>query len=120
MGYPIFDDWEKKIGVINISINLKWFDEFAEEASLPPGSTLTVFDKNQTVLAHYPEADLWVGKKLPEGSVENQMVSLGQGTLRNAGLDDIDRLYAFMPLSGSEESVFISVGIPASYVFSEV
>jgi len=32
----------------------------------------------------------------------------------------VDRLYAFKPLSGSEESVFISVGIPATNAFEEV
>ena len=67
-----------------------------------------------------PDPDLWVGKKIPEDSVETQMLSLGQGTIRSVGLDDLDRLYAFMPLSGSEESVFISVGIPATYAFAEV
>jgi len=120
MGYPIFDYDDVKIGVINISIDLKWFGEFAQEANLPPGSTLTVFDKTGTILAYYPDPDLWVGEKIPEGSVEIQMLSLWQGTVRSVGLDGVDRLYAFKPLSGSEESVFISVGIPATNAFEEV
>jgi len=120
MGYPIFDYDDVKIGVINISIDLKWFGEFAQEANLPPGSTLTVFDKTGTILAYYPDPDLWVGEKIPEGSVEIQMLSLWQGTVRSVGLDGVDRLYAFQPLSGSEESVFISVGIPATNAFEEV
>jgi len=120
MGYPILDANDERIGVINISIDLKLFGEFAQQANLPPGSTLAVFDKSGTILAHYPDPEFWVGEKIPEDSVENKILSLKQGTMRSKGLDNVQRLYAYMPLTGSEESVFISIGIPESYAFGEV
>ena len=120
MGYPLLDDELNRIGVINIAIDLQWFSDFAQQADLPPGSTLIVFDKGGTILAHFPNPEQWVGEKIPSDSAINQMISLGRGTERMGGLDSEDRLFAFMPLYGTDDSVFISVGIPASHAFNDV
>ncbi len=120
MGYPIWDVADQKIGVINVGIDLMWFTDFAISAHLPSDSTLTVFDRDGIILAHYPDTEFWVGKPLPEGSIQDVVFAEKEGTLRGYGLDDIERLYAYMPLAGSEESVFISLGIPTSYAFAEV
>jgi signal transduction histidine kinase len=120
MGYPIWDSTDNKIGVINVGIDLMWFTDFAMSAQLPVDSTLTVFDRDGIILAHYPDPEFWVGQPLPKGSIQDVVFSEKEGTVRGRGLNDINRLYAFMPLGGSEESVFISLGIPTSYAFAAV
>jgi len=120
MGFPVYNNSDEQVGVINISIDLKWFNDFAQQADIPPKSSLTIFDKNGTILAHFPNPDYWVGKSILEGSVEENILQLKNGTLSGYGADHVERLYAFMPLSGSEDSVFISLGIPVDYAFSEV
>ncbi|MFC1996550.1 ATP-binding protein [Chloroflexota bacterium] len=120
MGYPIWDSGEEKIGVINVGIDLMWFNEFAMQAELPPDSTLTVFDRDGIILAQYPDPELWVGETLPEGSVQELVFQQKSGTTRSFDVDNVERLYAFLPLSGSEESVFIMLGIPADYAFADV
>ena len=120
MGYPIFNEYDDQVGVINISIDLKWFNDFAQEADIPPKSSLTIFEKNGTILAHFPNPDFWVGKSIHEGSIEQSILGIKNGTMRGMGSDQVERLYAFMPLSGSEESVFISLGIPVDFAFAEV
>jgi signal transduction histidine kinase len=120
MGYPLLDQEFNRRGVVNVAIDLQWFGDFAQEADLPPGSTLIVFDKGGTILAHFPDPTFWIGEKIPDDSVENQILSIGKGTIRSKGVDGLERLYAFMPLSGTEESVFISVGIPTSYAYGGV
>ena len=120
MGYPIWDSEDTKIGVINIGIDLMWFTDFALDVQLPPNSTLTVFDRDGVILAQYPDSEFWVGKSMPEDSIQNKIFDQKEGTIRGYGIDDVERLFAFMPLAGSEESVFISLGIPVSYAFAEV
>lgn len=120
MGYPIWDLNDNKIGVINIGIDLKWFTDFAIGAQLPPGSTLTVFDRDGIILAHYPDPGFWVGNSIPEDSFQDVVFDEKVGTVRSKGIDKVERLYAFMPLAGSEESVFISLGIPTDYAFADV
>jgi len=120
MGYPIWDSDDEKIGVINIGIDLVWFTDFAINAQLPPDSTLTVFDRDGVILAQYPDSEFWVGETIPEDSIQNEIFDQKEGTIRGYGVDDVERLFAFMPLAGSEESVFIALGIPISYAFAEV
>ena len=120
MGYPIWDDSEQKIGVINVGIDLMWFNDFAVQAELSPGSDLVVFDRDGIILAQYPEPDVWVGKTMPDDSVRDVIFHEKQGTTRGVGADSVERLYAFMPLSGSENSVFIALSIPTSYAFADV
>jgi signal transduction histidine kinase len=43
-----------------------------------------------------------------------------EGTIRNVGLDGIERLYAFLPLAGSQESVFLLLGTPTETAFAGV
>lgn len=120
MGYPVWGEDEKKLGVINVGIDLMWFNDFAVEADLPPNSTLTVFDRDGVILAHYPDPDYWVGKKLPEGDVQDQVLQKQQGTILSVAADNIERIYAFLPLSGSEDSVFLALGTPTSTAFAGV
>lgn len=120
MGYPVWDGQDNKIGVINVGIDLAWFNEFAAQADLPSNSTLTVFDRDGIILAQYPDPDLWVGKTLPEGSIHEYILEQKTGTKRGLGPDNVDRLYAFLPLEGSEDSVILSIGIPLDYAFAAV
>ncbi len=120
MGYPIWDGTDQKLGVINVSIDLMWFNDFAMQAELPPDGTLTVFDRDGIILAHYPDPDFWVGKTMPEGNIRDLVFEQKYGTARSFDIDNIERLYAFLPLSGTEESVFIMLGIPSSFAFADV
>ncbi|MCJ7702053.1 MAG: ATP-binding protein, partial [Anaerolineales bacterium] len=97
-----------------------WFNEFAQQSDLPPKSSLTIFDKKGVILAHFPNPEFWVGNTIQEGAVEHQILAEKKGTIRGFGADGLERLYAFMPLAGSEESVFVSLGIPVNYAFAEV
>lgn len=120
MGYPIWGDHEQKIGVINVGIDLMWFNDFAVQADLSPKSDLVVFDRDGIILAHYPDPEFWVGKTMPDSAVKEVVFREKQGTTRSLDADTVERLYAFMPLAGSEESVFIVLSIPTSYAFADV
>jgi signal transduction histidine kinase len=120
MGYPVWDSKDTKIGVINVGIDLMWFNDFAAQAELPPGATLTVFDREGVILAEYPDPDWWVGKTLPDGSIKELVLEEKEGTAKGFDIDNTERLYAFLPLAGSEERVFVMLGIPIDYAFADV
>ena len=120
MGYPVWNVNNQKVGVINIGIDLALFNDFAANANLPEGSTLTVIDKTGVVLAHYPDPDSWVGKTLPENSIYQEITSQRSGTTEFTGEDGISRLHAFLPLSGTDDHVFIDVGTPKDVAYAEI
>jgi hypothetical protein len=69
MGASVRDTKDRVLGVINVGLDLAWFNELAAEADLPPGSTLTVLDRSGIILAHYPDPEVWVGNTMPEGVI---------------------------------------------------
>ena len=119
MGYPVRNPNNERVAVINIGIHLEWFNQLAAEANLPPGSTLKVFDRNGVILARFPDPELWVGEAVPENSILTSIFALKEGTVEGEGVDGIQRLYAFQPLSGTEDSVFVAIGIPVELAYAE-
>jgi PAS domain S-box-containing protein len=107
--------------VIFASLDLGWLSEIATGVQLPPSSTLTVFTAAGTVLARFPDPEQWVGQSVPEAPLLRAILQHhGEGTARISGLDGIRRLYAFTGLhaDNDEEGVYVSIGIPESFVFA--
>ncbi len=119
MGYPVRSPDNKRVAVINIGIHLEWFNQLAAETNLPPGATLKVFDRNGVILARYPDPETWVGEAISENSILTKIFELKEGTIEGTGLDGTERLFAFQPLSGTDEGVFVVIGIPLELAYAE-
>ena len=61
-GYPVLDDAGQITAVVAVALDLDWLNELASEAELPPGTMLTVIDRNGAILSRYPDKGKWVGK----------------------------------------------------------
>jgi PAS domain S-box-containing protein len=122
VGYPILDESGQVQAVIFAALDLTWLNQLAAQAQLPEGSTLTVIDRNGTILVRYPEPDLWVGHTLPEAPIIETILSeRGEGTAEADGVDGVTRLFAFTPFSSPDESgdVYVSIGIPSNIAFAD-
>ena len=64
-GYPVLDDAGHVRAVVGAPLDLACSAELANQAGLPPGSMLTVIDRNGTILSRYPDEGKWVGKLIP-------------------------------------------------------
>jgi signal transduction histidine kinase len=120
-GYPVLDDTGRVRAVVFSALDLAWLGQLAAQAELPPGSLLTVIDRNGTVLAHYPEPARWLGQPMPESSVARTMLARGgHGIAEAPGVDGIPRLFAFAPLGhvSLREGAYVSIGIPRAVAFA--
>jgi signal transduction histidine kinase len=120
-GYPVLDDAGHVRAVVVASLDLAWLNELAKQAGLPPGSMLTVIDRNGTILSRYPDDGKWVGKLMPESLVLKAIAAQqGNGTTEVSGMDGIPRLFSFAPFGGAAQSAdaYVSVGIPAAIAFA--
>src|SRR5256712_7465253 len=108
-------------GVVCAALELRWLNDFAANADLPPGSTITVLDRKGTILARFPDPDRWVGKTEPEAPIVAAIVKGGEGTADAPGLDAVPRLFGFVPLrtGPGETALFLSVGIPKAAALVE-
>jgi signal transduction histidine kinase/HAMP domain-containing protein len=138
--YPIVDDIGQVQAVLFGSIDLAWLNQFVAEAQLPQSSTLTVIDRNGTILARHPEPEKWVGEAVPDAPIVQTVLRQGAGTAETTGTDGVLRLYAFTPLLSSDHAprdtqsaeakdlvggtilpdAYVYVGIPAAVAYAEV
>jgi PAS domain S-box-containing protein len=121
LAYPVLDAASQVQAVVSAGLDLAWLSQLAAEAQLPPGATLTAMDHNATILARYPDPEKWVGQSLPEAPiVETILTQQGEGTVETAGVDGVQRLYAFVSLRGAPgDNVYLSVGIPTAIAYAE-
>lgn len=117
LGYPVLDEAGQVKAVLFAAIDLNWLGQTASGANLPPGATLTVTDRNGTVLARYPDGEGFVGKTMPEVPAFQAILNKqGESAARITGADGTERLIAVKPLyraAGGGE-VYIFAGIPVN------
>jgi PAS domain S-box-containing protein len=121
-GYPVLSQSGQVRAIVFAALDLSWLHRLLTEAQFPKGSTLTVVDRNGTILARYPNPEGWIGQTLPEVPMIKVMLKQQkEGTAEVPGLDGIRRLFAFTVLRGAsqEEDVYVSIGIPSSVAFAK-
>jgi PAS domain S-box-containing protein len=122
LNYPALDASGHLQAVVYATLDLTWFNQFAADANIPPGSTLTVIDSNGIILVHHPNPEKWVGKPMSEAPLVKTILNQQTGgTTEIVGLDDVPRLYAFTPLrKATEAGGYLAIGIPTQIAFAEV
>jgi signal transduction histidine kinase len=117
-------DPERFHGVVFVALDLSWLNQMAARAELPDGSTLTVIDRNGTILMRYsvPEAgDNWVGQSLAgDRRIMSFLKSGGEVAGVSVGLDGVKRLYTSTPLSRSAgiADAHVIVGLPVQVAYA--
>ncbi len=89
---------------------------------LTPGTVVTVFDPNRTVLVRSGDALFSPGATLPDMAVVDDVVRLGGGTFERAALDGTQRLHGFTTIRGGptgELTGYALVTIPSATAYAE-
>jgi len=122
LAYPALGNSGQVDAVIFAGLSLDWLNDVMSRSRLPQGSTVTLGNRNGTILARHPGGEKWVGKSFPEASITKAIIAQqSEGTAVAAGVDGVLRHYAFTQLRGLEtHDVYVSVGIPTQAAFAEV
>jgi signal transduction histidine kinase len=118
--YPVLSTGRQVTSMLVASLDLMWLNQLAAEAQLPDGATFTMFDRDGTILARFPDPEIWVGETVPEGPIVEAVTARErEGTAQAKDVDGVSRLYAFTLVPGTRmwEEVYVSVGVPASVAF---
>lgn len=117
VGYPVYDLDNQFTNVVNVSLDLIWFYDFAKSAGLPDGGELIVMDKDGTILSHYPENDRWRGYRLPESNIVAQLFGQKTGVIIGEGLSGNESIYAISDIEGTSGKMSVIMGLPTSIAF---
>lgn len=120
-GQPIVDQAGQVQAVLLCSYDVHVLSEVAAQSPLPAGSALVAIDRKGTIMARYPNPDVWLGRSVAELPImEAIRAAQGEGAIETVGEDGLTRLYAFTPVRGvPDRDMFVSVGIPTSIAFAE-
>nr|WP_222528282.1 ATP-binding protein [Azospirillum sp. 412522] len=98
------------VGVVTALIDLSWLERYLSEHPLPDNAALLVADSNGIVLAHAPARPGTVGTALPE-RFRPLLDADAVGTSQLMGIDGIERVFAYVPLSAGVRHIFVAIGI---------
>lgn len=120
--YPILDQRGEVASVVFAGLDVQGIGQLAAENKLPDGVALSILDSKGTLLARFPEPERWTGKHIPDAALFEMVQLRSQSSRDLVGLDGIDRLYAFKPLTlaGAVGQLYIMVGIPKDVAFGPV
>ncbi|AFY36455.1 ATP-binding protein [Calothrix sp. PCC 7507] len=119
--YPVIDKLGQVKVVLNATLDLAELNNLAAQVKLPPGSVLSVVNKQGRLLVRYPDSQKWVGTFLIKDAFEQMKLAQGEGTYEFTSLDGITRVFAFMPLGDDplNPDAYIRVGLPVSTVLAK-
>jgi PAS domain S-box-containing protein len=98
---------------------LKWFNEQLAKLTLPEKTSATVFDRQGNVLARHPDAERWLGKNIADTDIVKIVFTNVQGTVEAKGIAGVDRILSFMPIKGTNEGMYIVLGISTEIALFE-
>jgi len=107
---PYHDQTGALAGFITALVDLSWLEDFLVSKPLPPGGSITIADRQGTVLARVPEVPSVVGKPLPE-AYRPLLQAAGDGSVELAGLDGVLRVQGYSPPAVGTRGLFIMAGL---------
>ncbi|GAB4151020.1 MAG: hypothetical protein Fur0046_30280 [Cyanobacteria bacterium J069] len=119
--YPVLTETGQVQAVVFAALALDQLKALAAEVQLPPGSVVTVVDRNGTILVRYPDSRNWIGVSARQTDVTQRALSRPEGTIEAVGVDGMKRLYAFTSLGTDNvnKNIHVIIGIPRAIAFAD-
>lgn len=120
LSYPVLGNNGAIQAVVFAALDLAWLNQLIVKAELPQEATLSVIDRNGTILAHYPDAEKWIGKSTSK-TILNTVLVRHEGIGEDIRVDGTASLYAFTTLSGPPDSAHLHliIAAPERVAFAE-
>ena len=105
--------------IVAAAIGLDQLNDIASRSLLPPGAALTLFDRNRTILARYPDGAGWIGKAVPEPIDSDGKADRLPRVADIVGTDGVARLYATAPVETDlDTGLRVGMGIEREAAFA--
>jgi PAS domain S-box-containing protein len=116
---PFRDESGKIVGVISVALDLKWLRQEVKRRVLPEGGSLTIADRNGTILAREPHAEQFVGTRIPDVFIKLVHADRA-GSTELLSRDGTKRVLGYVPASLSSNGIYVSSGIATKVAFSTI
>lgn len=117
---PVMDQNGNVRAVVAAAFNLESFNKELSRIDIPKGSSITVIDREGTVIARYPNPEKWVGVNVSETLLVRKIFRQKEGTAEVVGLEGKKRIFSFTPVNGSGEGLYVAFGISPDVAYATV
>lgn len=111
---PIFGRDGKLKGMINLTVDLKRFSTLVAGGPLPTDYSLALVDGDGQVLTGSGGMENHLGRNHQGNALRPLLKAHREAVIRTQGLDGVERLFAVVPVAGSDWMVM--AGIPAASI----
>jgi diguanylate cyclase (GGDEF)-like protein len=116
--YPITKDDGALGGVVMAVINLQWIGDLAAAAAQHPGAAVLLLDSAGTLVAGSADQQAYIGKHFAGSDLAKEMLAHDSGTLTVAGLDGVQRIFAYVRVPWTQAR--LAVGLDESAVHAGI
>jgi two-component system cell cycle sensor histidine kinase/response regulator CckA len=117
VAFPVLGSAGAVERVLGASLSLDLFGRSIAAIGLPPSATLTLFDRQRTILARAPDGARWIGKTIPD-SIDT-VIRGGERFVDARGVDGVRRLYVTVPVeSNATDALFVGMGVEQAVAFA--
>ncbi|MCX5717937.1 MAG: PAS domain S-box protein, partial [Nitrospirae bacterium] len=102
-----------------VPFDLTRLSRLTEQVSLPHSTVFLIFDRNGKILSGSLDHEKWIGKTIQESELLKAILTQHEGSIETKDIDGIKRIYSFLPVAGTDNSIFISIGIPKNIALAD-
>ena len=100
------------VSAVYAALNLDSLQNCISRPKLVYESVIAVVDRKGILLARHPDAAKWVGYQARSWSIFKSTPKSRNKVIEVAGVDGIERYYRYIPVPGSDNGLFVIVGVP--------
>jgi diguanylate cyclase (GGDEF)-like protein len=116
--YPIIKNDGSLSGVVMAVINLQWIGDLAATAAQHSGAAVLLLDSTGTLVAGSADQQAYIGKRFAGSELAREMLANDSGTVTVAGLDGIQRIFAYVRVPWTQAR--LAVGLDESAVHAGI
>ena len=106
-------------GVVFAGLDLVWLSDHLKERGLSPTASILIADREGNIIARLPHPELFVGKNMRQ-SHERIMDGDEAGWEEAAGVDDVMRIFGYVPAALPPKDFFLSAGQSKAEAFAAI
>ena len=116
---PLRDAEGRLIGLMAASLDLAWLGRELNQRALPRGGSLTIADREGTILAREPQPDRFVGTRIPE-TFRHLVDAAEPGALEVVSQDGSRRVLGYVPATVPPKGVYVSAGLSTTTAYAAI
>lgn len=116
LAYPVHNEGSELVGALIMPIDLVRYQIGLGDVTLPAGSSITIINREGTVVARSLDPETWVGRNVRGTEIVDIVLASAAGTAQGRSLEGSDKLYGYtsIPRAGW----YAYVGIPTDVAFA--